>query len=72
MLTTAGPESLESPYPETWTLKRIAIIQTALIGLAQQWHSHLPLEIKKNWQASCHEVQKTFYNQQSQTRALLF
>ena len=42
---TAGPEQTESPYHEAWILKRIAMIQTALIGPAQKWYSHLPLEI---------------------------
>ena len=37
---------------------------------AQQWYSHLPMEIK-NWQAFCREFQKTFDNQQSQTQAKL-
>ena len=43
---TAGPEQTDSPYHEAWILKRIAMIQTALIGLGQQWYSHLPLKIK--------------------------
>ena len=47
------------------------MIQTALIGPAQQWYSHLPLDIKKNWQTFCREFQKTFDNQQSQTQAKL-
>ena len=47
------------------------MVQTALIGPAQQWYSHIPLEIKKNWQAFCREFQKTFDNQQSQTQAKL-
>ena len=45
---TAGPEQTESPFHEAWILKRIAMIQTALIGPAQQWYSHLSLDIKKN------------------------
>ena len=36
MVMTAGPEQTDSPFHETWTLKRIAMIQTALIGPAQQ------------------------------------
>ena len=47
------------------------MIQTALIGPAQQWYSHLPLDIKKNWQAFRREFQKTCDNQQSQTQAKL-
>ena len=47
------------------------MIQTALIGPAQQWYSHLPLDIKNNWRAFCREFQKTFDNQQSQTQAKL-
>ena len=50
-------------------MKRIANIQTVLIGQAQQWYSYLPLDIKKNWQAFYREFQKTFDNQQSQTQA---
>ena len=55
MVMTAGPEQNDSPYHEAWILKRIAMTQTALIGPAQQWYSHLPL---KNWQAFCREFQK--------------
>ena len=68
---TAGPKQINSPFHEAWILKRIAMIQTALIGPAQQWYSQLPLDIKKNWQALCCEFQKTFDNQQSQTQAKL-
>ena len=71
MVMTAGPEQTDSPYHDAWLLKRIAMIQTALIRPAKQWYSHLPLEIKKNWQAFCREFQKTFDNQQSQTQAKL-
>ena len=70
-LNAAGPEQTDSPYHETWILKRIAMIQTALMGPAQQCFSHLPVDIKKNWQAVCREFQKTFDNQQSQTQAKL-
>ena len=58
-----------APSNETWILNRNAMIQMALIGPAQQWYSHLTLEIKKNWQAFCREIQKTFDKQQSQTQA---
>ena len=65
MVMTAGPEQTDSRFYEAWILKRIAMTQTALIGPAQQWYSHLPLDMKKNWQAFCREFQKTFGNQQS-------
>ena len=68
---TAGPEQTDSPFHEPWILKRIAMIQTALIRPAQQWYSHLSLDIKKNWQVFCCEFQKTFDNQQSQTQVKL-
>ena len=55
MVMTVGPEQVDSLYHETWILKPIAMIQTALIGPAQQWFSHVPLEMKKNWQAFCRE-----------------
>ena len=71
MVMTAGPEQTDSPFRETWILKRIAMIPTALIGPAQQWYSHLPLDIKKNWKPFCREFQKTFDNQQSRTQANL-
>ena len=71
MVKTAGPEQTHSPYQEAWILKRVAMIQMAGIGPAQQWFSHLPLEIKKNWQPFCREFQKTFDRQQSQTHAKL-
>ena len=71
IVITAGPEQIDSPFHETWILKRIAMIQTALIGPAQQWYSHLPLDIKKNWQAFCREFKKPFDNQQSKTQAKL-
>ena len=71
MVMTAGPEQTDSPYHEAWILKQIAMIQTALIGPAQQWYSHLPPEIRKNWQAFCREFQKTIDNQQSQKQAKL-
>ena len=71
MVMTARPEQIDSPYHEAKALKRIAVIQTALIGLAQQWYSHLPPEIIKNWQTFCREFQKTFDNQQLQTQAIL-
>ena len=51
MVKTAGPEQTDSPYHEACILKRIAMIQTALIGPAQQWYLHLALETKNNWQA---------------------
>ena len=66
MVMTAEPGQTDSPYQEAWILKRIAMIQTALIDPAQQWYSHLPLKVKKNWQAFCREFQKTFENQQPQ------
>ena len=47
MVMTAGPEQNDSPFHETWIFKRIAKIQTPIIGPAQQWYSHLPLYIKK-------------------------
>ena len=47
MVMTAGPEQTDSSFHEAWILKRIAMIQTALIGPAQQCFSHLPLDIKK-------------------------
>ena len=51
MVKSARPaEQTDSPVHEILILKRIAMIQTALIGPAQQWYSHLPLDIKKNWQ----------------------
>ena len=37
MVMTAGPEQTDLPFDETWILKRIAMIQTALIRPAQQW-----------------------------------
>ena len=69
MVMTAGLEQTDSTYHEAWILKRIAMIQTALIDPAQQLYSHLTLEIKKNWQSFSREFQKTFDNQQSQTQA---
>ena len=71
MVITAGSEQTDSPFHEAWILKPIAMIQTALIGPAQPWYSHLPLDIKKDWQAFCHEFLKTFDNQQSQTQVKL-
>ena len=71
MVLTAGPEQTDSAFHETWILKRIAMIQTALRGPAQQWYSHLPLDIKKNWQAFCRKFKKTFDNQQLQTQSKL-
>ena len=71
MVMTAVPEQTDSPFHEAWILKRITMIQTALTGPATQWYSHLPLDIKKNWQAFCQEFQKTVDNQQSQTQAKL-
>ena len=35
MVMTAGPEQTDSPFHEAWILKRIAMIQTALIRPAQ-------------------------------------
>ena len=57
MVMTAGPEQTGSPYYEAWIPKRINKIETALIGPAQQWYSHLPLELQKNWQAFFLEFQ---------------
>ena len=71
MAMMARSEQIDSPYHEEWILKRIAMIQTALVGPAQQWYLHLPLDIEKNWQAFCRELQKTFNNQQSQIQAKL-
>ena len=71
MVMTAGPEQIDLPHNQAWSFKRISMIQTALIGPAQQWHSRLPLEIKNNLQASCREFQKTLDNQQLQTQAKL-
>ena len=46
------------------------MIQTALIGPAQECCSHLPLEIKK-LEAFCREFQKTCDNKESKTKAKL-
>ena len=46
------------------------MIKTALIGPAQQWYSHLPLDIKK-MASNCRGFQKKFDSQQSKTRAKL-
>ena len=35
LVMTTGPEQTDSPFHEAWNLKRIAMIQTALIGPAQ-------------------------------------
>ena len=48
---TAGSRQVDSPYHEARILKRIAMLQTGLIGPAQQWYSNLPLEIGKSWRA---------------------
>ena len=58
MAITADPEQIVSTYHEPWIIKRIAMIQKALIGPAQQWYSHLSLGNKKNWQAFCWEFQE--------------
>ena len=58
IIMTARPELTDSPYHEAWIPKRIAMIQTALIGPAQQWYPRLQFEIKKNWQPFCREFQK--------------
>ena len=47
MVRTAGPEHVDSLHHEAWILKRIALIQTVLIGSAQRCYSHLPIKIKK-------------------------
>ena len=47
MVMTAGPEQTDSTYHEACILKRIAMIQTALIGTAQQWYSHFNTRNKK-------------------------
>ena len=36
MVMTAGLEQTDSSYHEAWILKRIAMMQTTLIGPAQQ------------------------------------
>ena len=36
MVITAGPEQTDSPFHEACILKRIAMIQTALMGPPQQ------------------------------------
>ena len=59
MVMTAGPVQTDSPYHEAWILKRNVMVQMALIGPAQQWYSHLPLEIKKRFvkrRVRSHEV----------------
>ena len=71
MVMRSGSKQIASPFHEAWIFKRIAMIPAALIGPTQQWYSHLPLDIKKNWQAFSREFQKTFDNQQSQTQAKL-
>ena len=71
MVMAAGPEQTDSPFHETWIWKRIAMIQTALIGPVKQWYSHLPQDIKKNCHALCRKFQKTFDNQQSHTQTKL-
>ena len=72
MIMTARPEQTDSsPIHEAWILKPISMIQTALRGPAQQWYSHLPLDIKKNWPGFCREFQKISDNQQSQTQTKL-
>ena len=50
---TAGPEQVDSPHHDAWRLKRIALIQIALIGPAR-----LPLELKKNCPGFCRDFQK--------------
>ena len=67
-LMRAGPEQVDSPYHEAWVLNQIAMIQTALIGPAQQRYSDQPIEFKKKWQFFA-ENSKRFENQQSQTHA---
>ena len=69
MVMTARQEQIDSPFHEALIFTRIAMRQRAVIGTAQHLYSHLPLEIKKNWQRFCREFQKTFDNQQSQTQA---
>ena len=71
MVMTAGPEQTDSSIHEAWILKRIAMIQTAQIGPPQQWYSHLPLDIKNNWQAFCREFHTTVDNEKSQKQAKL-
>ena len=47
MVRTAGPQQTDSPYHKALILKRVAMLQTALIDPAQQWYSRVPLRIKK-------------------------
>ena len=70
-IMAAGPEQVDLRYHEEWILKRIAMIQTALIGPAQQCYSHLPLKIRNNWLTLCRNFQKTFGNQQPQKQVKL-
>ena len=63
MVMTAGPEQFDSTYHEEWIFLKTAMIQAALISPAQQWYPYLPLEINKNWQAFCQELQTAFNNQ---------
>ena len=71
LVMTVGHNQVDTSYHGAWILKRIAMIQTALMGSAQQWPSHLPLENKKKLQAFCREFQKACDKPQSQTQAKL-
>ena len=71
IVMTAGPEQTDSSYQEACLLKKIAMIEMALMGPAQQWYSHLPLELKKRSGKSFAANFKKSYNQQSQTQAKL-
>ena len=44
MVMTAVPEQTDSPFHEAWILKRIAIIQTALMD---RHNNGIPIDVKK-------------------------
>ena len=60
MVMTAGPDQTDSPFHESWILKRIAMNQTGLTGPAQQLYSHLPIDIKKELASILSIVSKDF------------
>ena len=61
MVMTAGPGPTESPFHEAWILKQNAMIQTALIGPAQQWYSHPPLCILPRISENNRKHKQNFY-----------
>ena len=60
LILNTGPALMNTPICQNWKHRRTALIQTTLDGVAQNWFSVLPIDIKSDWKRFTQKISKMF------------